>query len=350
MLALLTSGQCAQPHVFVIGGEAFPLSLARELQTRFPNAQIFNHYGPTETVVGCAIFDVTAAGNSAVSSRLPIGQAMANHELYVLNEANQLAPVGVPGELCIGGAGVAKGYVKQPELTAAKFIANPFGDGRLYKSGDVVRLLPSGDVEFLGRVDDQVKIRGFRIEPGEIESVLKQTVSDALVVVQGEEEHKALVAYVVGPNVDLDALKARVKKALPDYMVPAAWCVLDAFPLNANGKIDRKALPAVDRQVAVAYVAPNNETEERLAQIWQDVLKLKTPPSITANFFDLGGHSLLATRLASQISIAFKCRVPLQAFFQYQDVRTLADFIDGVQWMNVSASAEADHYEDEVTL
>ena len=141
-----------------------------------------------------------------------------------------------------------------------------------------------------------------------------------------------------------------MKKALPDYMVPAGWCVLDAFPLNANGKIDRKALPAVDRQVAVAYVAPNNETEERLAQIWQDVLKLKTPPSITANFFDLGGHSLLATRLASQISIAFKCRVPLQAFFQYQDVRTLADFIDGVQWMNVSASAEADHYEDEGTL
>ncbi len=169
-------------------------------------------------------------------------------------------------------------------------------------------------------------------------------------VVQGEEEHKALVAYVVGQDVDLDALQARVKKALPDYMVPAGWCVLDAFPLNANGKIDRKALPAVDRQVAVAYVAPNNETEERLAQIWQDVLKLKAPPSITANFFDLGGHSLLATRLASQISIAFQCRVPLQAFFQYQDVRTLADFIDGVQWMNVSASAEADHYEDEGTL
>jgi amino acid adenylation domain-containing protein len=353
LLSLLPDGaSCTQPHVFVIGGEAFPASLARELQTRFPNARIYNHYGPTETVVGCAIYDVTAAGNNPeiASSRLPIGQAMANHELYVLNEANQLAPIGVPGELCIGGAGVAKGYVKQPELTAAKFIANPYGDGRLYKSGDVVRLLPSGNVEFLGRVDDQVKIRGFRIEPGEIESVLKQTVSDALVVVQGEEEHKALIAYVVGHDVDLGALKARVKKALPDYMVPSGWCVLDAFPLNANGKIDRKALPAVDRQVAVAYVAPNNETEERLAQIWQDVLKLKTPPSITANFFDLGGHSLLATRLASQISIAFKCRVPLQAFFQYQDVRTLADFIDGVQWMNVSASAEADHYEDEGTL
>jgi len=347
-LLSLVSGAFESRHVFVIGGEAFPASLARELQARFPSAQIFNHYGPTETVVGCAMYDVTANLADA-GERLPIGRAMANTELYVLNEAMELNPVGVAGELHIGGAGVAKGYVNQPDVTAQKFVQ--FGDSRVYKSGDLVRWLPTGDLEFLGRADDQLKIRGFRIEPGEIESVLKTVVRDALVTVQGEGEDKALVAYVVG-DASIDSLKERLKKALPDYMVPSAWCVLDAFPLNANGKIDRKALPAVERQAAAQYVAPEGETEVRLAELWQDILKLRTPVGVTANFFELGGHSLLATRLASQIAVAFQCRVPIQAFFQHQDIRSLAGFIDGMSLMagHTASHEAADHYEDEGTL
>jgi amino acid adenylation domain-containing protein len=327
-------------HVFVIGGEAFPASLAHDLQTRFPDARIYNHYGPTETVVGCSIFDVTAAlhtdngtrkTDNASAARLPIGRAMDNHELYVLNEAQQLAPAGVAGELCIGGAGVARGYVNQPDVTAVKFIANPFGEGLLYRSGDVVRMLPSGDLEFLGRVDDQIKIRGFRIEPGEIEATLKQTVKDALVVVQGEEENKALVAYVIAEDDSiLPELKARLAKALPDYMIPAGWCVLSAFPLNANGKIDRKALPAVVRHEPTEHVEPSTRSERLLADLWQTVLKLRTSPSVTANFFELGGHSLLATRVASAVSQSFDKKIPVRALFEHSTIRSLAAHLDAL--------------------
>ncbi|HEX7154407.1 MAG TPA: amino acid adenylation domain-containing protein [Thermoanaerobaculia bacterium] len=346
MLALLPKDKtCTQRHVFVIGGEAFPPSLAAELQSRFPNAQIFNHYGPTETVVGCSIYDVTTAlrtenqkpaTDNRSSARLPIGRAMANQELYVLNEALQLAPVGVAGELCIGGAGVARGYVNQPDVTDAKFIANPFGEGRIYRSGDLVRYLPTGDLEFMGRLDDQIKIRGFRIELGEIETALKTQdgVKDALVVATGEGENKTLVAYVVASPADegsfVSTLKTRLKQALPEYMVPSAWCVLEAFPLNANGKIDRKALPAVDRKSGSEYVAPSNATEEKLAAIWSEILALKAPLSITANFFELGGHSLLATRVVSAVSHEFRKSMPVRTLFEFSTVQALAAHIDAL--------------------
>jgi amino acid adenylation domain-containing protein/non-ribosomal peptide synthase protein (TIGR01720 family) len=234
--------------------------------------------------------------------------------------------VGVAGELHIGGAGVAKGYVNQPELTAEKFIPNPFGEGRLYKSGDLVRYLPEGNLEFLGRVDHQVKIRGYRIEPGEIESVIKQTAKDALVIAQGEGEHKALVAYVICD--DLAEVKTRVKSALPDYMVPAAWCALEAFPLNANGKIDRKALPAIDRAATNEYLAPETETEQKLAEIWREILKLESEPSVGSNFFELGGHSLLATRVVSAVSQTFHKTLPVRALFEHNSVRALAAHLE----------------------
>jgi len=319
-------------QVFVIGGEAFPATLARELQTRFPNAQIFNHYGPTETVVGCAMYDVTANLVNA-GERLPIGRAMHNTELYVLNEDLQLAPVGVAGELHIGGAGVARGYVNQPELTAQKFVDVTFnGRGsRVYKSGDLVRYLPTGELDFLGRIDNQVKIRGFRIELGEIETAIKaeESVEDALVVASGEGENKTLAAYVVAQSEDVvAALRLRLKQALPEYMIPSAWCVLEAFPLNANGKIDRKALPAIDRNAASQYVAPSTETEQRLAEIWTGILKLATPVSVTANFFELGGHSLLATRVVSAVSQAFHKSLPVRTLFEHTTVQSLAAFLD----------------------
>ncbi|HEV7919902.1 MAG TPA: amino acid adenylation domain-containing protein [Thermoanaerobaculia bacterium] len=323
LLALLTTNN-QQPATFVIGGEQFPASLARDLQARFPHAQIFNHYGPTETVVGCALFDVTA--NRGVD-RLPIGKPMQNTQLYVLNEAMQLAPIGVPGELHIGGAGVAKGYVNQPELTAKKFV--DFRGERVYKSGDLVRRLPGGDLEFLGRFDDQIKIRGFRIELGEIETAIKAggSVQDALIVASGEGENKQLVAYIVG-DASLEEVKQRVKKALPEYMVPSAWCALEAFPLNANGKIDRKRLPAVDRAAAARYIAPTTESEQRLAAIWSDILKVEGPLSVTANFFELGGHSLLATRVVSAVSQLFGKSMPVRTLFEHNTVRALAAFLD----------------------
>ncbi|HEV7919166.1 MAG TPA: non-ribosomal peptide synthase/polyketide synthase [Thermoanaerobaculia bacterium] len=329
LLALLPATSNQQRATFVIGGDQFPTSLALDLQQRFPHAQIHNHYGPTETVVGCAMYDVTANLANA-KARLPIGRAMENTSLFVLNEAMQPNPVGVPGELHItkgmGGAGVARGYVGQPELTAQKFVMH---DGaRVYKSGDLVRLLPSGDLEFLGRVDNQIKIRGFRVEPGEIESVLKSLAKDALVTVQGEGEHKQLVAYVVG-DVSIDALKARLRAALPEYMVPAGWCLLEAFPLNANGKIDRKALPAIER-AAVAFVAPETATETRLAAIWQQILKLDAEPGVTANFFELGGHSLLATRVASAVSAELGKSIPVRTLFEHSTVRTLAAHLDAL--------------------
>ena len=208
------------------------------------------------------------------------------------------------------------GYVNQPDVTAAKFVANPFGDGRIYRSGDLVRYLPTGDLEFMGRLDDQIKIRGFRIELGEIEAALKTQdgVTDALVVTTGEGENKSLVAYVVASPADegsfLSTLGTRLKQAHPEYMAPSAWCVLEAFPLNANGKIDRKALPAVDRKSGTEYVAPSNPTEEKLAAIWSQILGLTAPLSITANFFELGGHSLLATRVVSASATSFTRACP----------------------------------------
>ena len=328
-LALLSTAN-RQPstanHTFVIGGESFPAALAREAQAQFPNAQIYNHYGPTETVVGCAMFDVTA-NLATLGERIPIGKPMDNTRLYVLSEAMQLAPIGVPGELCIGGAGVARGYVNQPELTSAKFVE--FDGTRVYKTGDLVRRLPSGDLEFLGRFDDQIKIRGFRIELGEIESVLKaeEGVRDALVIAQGEGENKSLVAYVVG-EANESALRMRLKQALPEYMVPTGWCFLEAFPLNANGKVDRKALPAIDRAAAAQHIEPATETEARLAAIWRDVLKLEALPSVTANFFELGGHSLLATRVISAVTQSFHKSMPVRTLFEHNSVRALAAFLD----------------------
>ncbi|HET8773600.1 MAG TPA: amino acid adenylation domain-containing protein, partial [Thermoanaerobaculia bacterium] len=310
--ALLTLSDAAPrnaAHVFVIGGEAFAPSLARALQTKFPASRIYNHYGPTETVVGCSWFDVTA-NLGALETRIPIGRPMENTALYVLDGHGSLQAPGVPGELYIGGAGVTKGYLNRPELTAEKFVANPYGEGRLYRSGDQVRWRADGNLEFLGRIDRQVKLRGFRIELGEIESRIEQSpvVREAVVRLWGEGHGAQLIAYVVPAESNgtdeerRSALQEQLASQLPSYMLPAAYVWLEALPLTVNGKVDLHALPAPDLSALRTreYEAPQGATEEAMAELWQTLLGVERAGRHD-NFFELGGHSLLAVGLVARL-------------------------------------------------
>ncbi|MES2316843.1 MAG: amino acid adenylation domain-containing protein [Pseudomonadota bacterium] len=331
LLELLPAGATvATRHVFVVGGEAFTVSLARELQARFAGSQLYNHYGPTETVVGCAMFDISA-NIDALERVLPIGRPMDNTRLYVLNGALQPCPAGVAGELHIGGLGVAKGYLNQPQLTAEKFIADPFVPAqRLYKTGDLVLKSAAGDLEFIARIDDQVKLRGYRIELGEIRAALlsQDLVREALVVVTGDGEHKRLAAYIVAaaPIGDeaafFNAVQARLKEALPDYMVPAAYVALDAMPLSANGKIDVRALPAITAGVAGGFVAPRSQTESVLCAIWQQLLKVEQV-GVHDNFFALGGDSILSIQVVARANLA-GLGITTRQLFAHQTVAELA--------------------------
>jgi amino acid adenylation domain-containing protein/non-ribosomal peptide synthase protein (TIGR01720 family) len=332
VLALLPDAPLANRHVFVIGGEAFTPSLAAALQQRFPNATIWNHYGPTETVVGCALHRFDAEVDRDRVS-LPIGHAMENTRLYVLDAQGQLVPNGVAGELHIGGAGVAIGYLHREALTAQKFVADPFVAGeRVYRSGDRVRW-HDGELEFLGRVDDQVKLRGYRIELGEIEARLRERddVADVAVVVRGADDAQRLVAYVVptqaGVSGWIETLRAALAASLPDYMVPSAFVSLPTLPRTPNGKIDRRNLPEPDVAEAEAGQAPTTTTEVVVAEIWNELLKRKLP-GVTANFFALGGNSLLATRVVSAIGERLHRKVAVRAVFEHPNVRALAAFVD----------------------
>ncbi|HET8796191.1 MAG TPA: non-ribosomal peptide synthetase, partial [Thermoanaerobaculia bacterium] len=337
-------------HVFVVGGEIFEPALARRLQAKFPNSRIYNHYGPTETVVGCAWFDVTANLDS-LETRIPIGCPMENTTLLVLDERRRIQPAGVPGELYIGGAGVAKGYLNRPELTAEKFVTI---DGeRLYRSGDRVRWRTDGHLEFLGRVDRQVKLRGFRIELGEIESRLKQSahVRDAVVRLWDEQ----LVAYVVPAGGD-DAkrqatLHAELSTALPSYMLPAAYVWMSELPLTVNGKVDVQALPAPDGAALHAreYEAPQGEIEEAIAAIWRELLK---QPRVGRrdNFLLMGGHSLLMMQLAVRIREKFGIDLPLRTIFETPVLGDLADVVVAAQLDRFSESALAEAGQDLAAL
>ncbi|HET8775596.1 MAG TPA: amino acid adenylation domain-containing protein [Thermoanaerobaculia bacterium] len=348
--ALLTLSD-AEPrrsaHVFVIGGEVFEPAVARRLQAKFPAARIYNHYGPTETVVGCAWFDVTANLES-LDARIPIGRPMENQALYVLDAKGRPQPAGVPGELYIGGAGVAKGYLNRPELTAEKFVSNPYGEGRLYRSGDQVRWLAGGSLEFLGRIDRQVKLRGFRIELGEIESRLRQSehVREAVVRVWDEQ----LVAYAVAGSEDplrQEAVQAQLASQLPPYMLPAAYVWLDELPLTVNGKIDLNALPAPDASAVRPreYEAPQGEVEETIAALWQDLLKL---PEVgrNDNFQLLGGHSLLMMQLAVRVREKFNVELPLRKIFEAPLLRELADLVVTAQLSRFAETEVAELEQD----
>jgi amino acid adenylation domain-containing protein len=333
---LLAAGWGGVPGLKILcGGEALPSDLAQQLLAT--GAAIWNMYGPTETTIWSTVFEVGATQLSQTS--IPIGRPIANTQIYLLDSHLQPVPIGVPGELHIGGDGLARGYLNRPELTAQKFIRNPFSQeqgSRLYKTGDLARYLPDGNIDYIGRIDNQVKIRGFRIELGEIEAVLGQHPSVLQAVVIAREDvpgDKRLVAYVVVKPEhippSLSELRRFLKEQLPDYMVPTAFVFLDTLPLTPNGKIDRRALPAPDTSDFISdnnFVAPRNSTEEVLAAIWAQVLGLERV-GIHDNFFELGGHSLLATQVISRIRQALGVEIPIQLLFETPTIADLATAI-----------------------
>jgi amino acid adenylation domain-containing protein len=329
-------------HAFVIGGELLTAQVLSALKSRFPKADFFHHYGPTEAVVGCTILNINdymdRQDDFPGNQGFPIGRPMGNARIYIVDPGLQPVPVGVVGELYVGGDGLARGYLNRPELTADKFIRDPFSGvptDRLYKTGDLARRLNDGNIEFLGRGDDQVKIRGFRIELGEIESVLSgvEGVDESLVMVRGEGEDKALLGYYrAEESVGVEQVKDSLRGSLPDYMVPSFLMRLEYFPLTSNGKIDRQSLPIPDVIGLVEeYVAPKTETERVLVSIWGDLLKL--PPesiSITADFFLLGGYSLLTLRMLKEVNQVFTTDLILSDVFERNNIWDLACLIDNV--------------------
>jgi amino acid adenylation domain-containing protein len=314
-------------HAFV-GGDAVAPDLLEEMRAAFPAAEIHVLYGPTEAAIICAAHRL---GEEAAARQM-VGRPLGNAALYVVEPGGSVAPVGVPGELCLGGASVARDYLGRPGLTAERFVPDPFSDqpgARLYRTGDRVRWLSTGELEFLGRTDHQVKVRGFRIEPGEIEARLAEHpgVREAVVLVREDTPgEKRLVAYYLADEpVAVDALKSHLAERLPEYMVPAAYVWMETYPLTPNGKLDRRALPAPggDAYAARAYEAPVGETEQAVAAIWAEVLGAERVGG-RDHFFDLGGHSLLATQVVSRIRELFGVELPLSALFEGPTVAELA--------------------------
>ncbi|MFB1479128.1 non-ribosomal peptide synthase/polyketide synthase, partial [Corallococcus sp. RDP092CA] len=323
----------------VLGGEASDPALVARVHALAPGLEVFNHYGPTETTVGVLTWKVARGTQLAATASVPLGRPLPNARMYVLDAAMQPVPVGVPGELFIGGAGVARGYLGQPGLTMERFLADPFHPvpgARVYRTGDRVRYLPDGALEFLGRVDFQVKVRGFRIELPEVEAAMSGLPGVAEVVVLAREDvpgDKRLVAYVVavpGHTLDAGALRQGLKSRLPDYMMPSAFVMLAALPLTSNGKVDRRALPAPEQDASDArpvYVAPRTPTEELLAALWSRLIGVERVGAHD-NFFELGGHSLLAMQVASRIREAFGVELPLRMLFEAPSVAELARRVD----------------------
>ena len=315
----------------VLGGEALPWQLADRIEEARPQCRILNHYGPTETTVGTCTFEVDSGSRQGAT--VPIGTPLPGTHAYVVDRQLRLVPPGVPGELCIGGVGVARGYVGRPDETAARFVPDPFADepdARMYRTGDRVRALADGSIEFLGRVDDQVKIRGYRVEPGEVERVLAAhpAVRQAAVVARADADGgNELLAYVVhARDASTDELQRFLRDSVPAYMVPSRFVRVDALPLTPSGKIDRRSLPdpgELEREVE--YVAPRTPLEEELARIWEDLLGVERV-GVNDDFFALGGHSLLATQAVIRIRNAV-ADIPLHSLFNAPTVAALAQAI-----------------------
>ncbi|WP_340052207.1 non-ribosomal peptide synthetase [Pseudomonas proteolytica] len=349
----LIQGMLAQDHINLDGlrwmlptGEAMLPALAHQWLLRYPDIGLVNAYGPAECSDDVAFFRVDLA--STRGTYLPIGTPTDNNRLYLLDGALELVPQGAVGELCVAGTGVGRGYVSDPLRTAQVFVPDPFGapGERLYRTGDLARRRSDGVLEYVGRIDHQVKIRGYRIELGEIEARLHEQpeVRDAAVGVQEGVNGKHLVGYLVAseaslnPGERLDRIKQRLRAELPEYMVPLHWLWLERLPLNANGKLDRKALPALEigQLHSQDYLAPRSELEQTLATIWAEVLKVEQV-GVLDNFFELGGHSLLATQIASRVQKTLQQDVPLRAMFECSTVAELATYIEGLAAKQISA-------------
>ncbi len=330
-------GAAGRARFFVVGGEQLTADQVAFWRQHAPETAIINEYGPTETVVGCCTFRVPADGELA--GAIAIGKPIAQTKLYVLDRLMRPVPLGVAGELYIGGAGVARGYLGRPGLTAEKFVPDPLSGvagARLYRSGDLARWRPDGQLEFLGRIDGQVKVRGYRIELGEIEAVLRDDPAVRAAAVVAREDtpgEKRLVAYLAtdaGRGLDAEPIRARLREALPEYMVPAAFVGLDALPLSPNGKVDRDALPApeaIRASAGAAYAPPRGPVEEAISGMWSELLAVDRV-GVHDHFFDLGGHSLLATRLLARVRGTFAVETSLREFLDQPTVAGLARLVD----------------------
>jgi len=347
-------------------GEALPPGLARRWLQHYPAIPMLNAYGPTECSDDVTHYAVTEPPAAHIVN-MSIGRPVVNMRMYILDAAMQPVPIGVAGELYVGGIGVGRGYIHDADRTAAAFVRDPFSseaNARLYKTGDKARYLSDGNIEYLGRLDYQVKIRGFRIELGEIEAVLERhpSVKQCVVVDRADRSgNKKLVAYAVldkssasnGAITGID-LRRFMNDKLPDYMVPSAFVLLDEMPLTPNGKVNRKALPAPDDVLGmtqIEVVSPRTDTERALVDIWAEVLSVpKSRVGITSDFFELGGHSLLATQAASRIRQTFQIDLPLRTYFNEPTIADLAEYVDATRWALTSTDAPINHEEIEGVL
>lgn len=342
-LTLMSSEDMTELTTIIVAGEPCPSELAAAWSK---NRTFINAYGPTESTV-CA----SGMRYDGEEGALNIGKPIDNTQLFILDRLLQPVPIGVPGELHIGGAGLARGYLNRPDLTKEKFIPNPFSKeqgSRIYKTGDLCRYLPDGNIEFLGRMDHQVKIRGFRIELGEIEAALREhtQVKEAVVIAREDQPgNKQLTAYLAPEEKEKtpeqSELRGFLKAKLPDYMIPSPFVTLEALPLTPNGKIDRKALPAPDRDLMRehAFAAPGNEMEEIISSIWKEVLNLEKV-SVHDDFFVMGGHSLLAIVVVSRIQKKFSVRIPIKSIFDFPTISEFGEYMD-----QTISSAEPEAYD-----
>jgi amino acid adenylation domain-containing protein len=325
--------KCHSLKRVICSGEALPYELQERFFAKLP-AELHNLYGPTEAAVDVSYWACKRDSDQGI---VPIGYPVANTQLYILDSHLQAVPIGVTGELYIGGVQVGRGYLNRPELTAEKFVPDPFSraaGARLYRTGDLARHLPGGEIEYLGRTDHQVKIRGLRIELGEIEALLEEHEAIQQAVVMAREDvpgDKRLVAYILpdgGQTPSAVLLRQYLQEKLPEYMVPSAFVMLEKFPLSPNGKIDRRALPKpkVDRQTEEGYVAPRNEVEKTIASIWRELLHAKNV-GVNDNFFELGGHSLLLVKMLSRLQESFRKKIPIVEIFRHPTITTLASFL-----------------------
>ena len=327
-------------RLFIAGSDSFSKDdYDRMVSFLGTQTSVINSYGITETTIDSSFF--VSGESNTIQNYVPIGKPLNNTFFYIVDSADKLLPIGALGELCIGGAGVSRGYLNRAEMTAARFVPNPFRTGeRMYRTGDRARWLPDGNVEFAGRVDYQIKIRGNRVEPGEIESVLLgvDALQQAVVVAAGTGNDQYLAAFFTATEaLTAHTLRTHLSRQLPQYMIPSYFIRLDAMPLNANGKINRHALPVVQEEGSEAeHVAPVNAVQEKLVLIWKEILN-KRNVSIHDNFFDIGGHSLKAMQMIEHIYRVMNIRLEVRSIFTHPTIETLAGVIDAIQWLKAPA-------------
>jgi amino acid adenylation domain-containing protein len=361
-LAALQSGRNPQQVMprsrLILGGESSRLDWIERLRALSPQCEIYNHYGPTETTVGVLTYHVGGELPGTPSGTLPLGRPLPGSLVYVLDAQGRPVAQGEKGELCIGGRGVARGYLNRADLTAQKFAPDPFSrdaGARLYRTGDLARCLADGILEFCGRIDHQVKLHGYRVELGEIEAALREQgeVQDAVVLAREDAAgDKRVVAYVSPQAADPARLRQYLKARLPAYMMPSAFVPMEKLPLTPNGKLDRQALaglPCESAAPARAVDAPRSDTEKALAALWAGLLGVETV-GIHEDLFDLGAHSLMAMKALTQIRDAFEVSLSLRNLFEHPTIAGLAEAIDGLAWLAKAGSPGQDGGREEVVL